>query len=61
MGNLLSKFCVCATIATAVCSALAAQEGGRAEDLVLDADGLSGPAPVGADRDVVRPLVKRLR
>ena len=36
MGNSLGKFCVCAFLATTVCTVLAAQEAARSDDLVLD-------------------------
>jgi lipopolysaccharide transport protein LptA len=41
MGNSVSKFCVCALLATALCGVPAAQERARSEDFVLDADSLT--------------------
>jgi lipopolysaccharide transport protein LptA len=41
MANSRSSVCVCALLATVLWSALAAQERGRSEDLVLDADALT--------------------
>jgi lipopolysaccharide transport protein LptA len=38
MGNFLGKTCVCALLATAICTVLAAQEAARSEDLVLNFD-----------------------
>jgi lipopolysaccharide transport protein LptA len=41
MGHLLNKLCVCALLVTTVCTVLAAQEGARSDDLVLDAESLT--------------------
>jgi lipopolysaccharide transport protein LptA len=41
MANSFSSFGVGSLLVTAVCSALAAQEGGRSQNLVLDADALT--------------------
>jgi lipopolysaccharide transport protein LptA len=38
MASFLSKSCICALLTTAVCTVLAAQEGARPDDIVLDAD-----------------------
>ena len=41
MRNPFGNFCVCALLASALCSVLAAQEKPRSDDLVVDADSMT--------------------
>ena len=38
MANFRTNFCICILLTTAVCTVLAAQEGARTDDIVLDAE-----------------------